>query len=284
MIEPVGPTWTGELFAGLHEQLMTLLRGLRAEDWRRQTSAGAWTVRDVTAHLLDVCARRLSGVRDGHRPPPPSAAPSDYAGLLAHIDRLNADWVEACRRLSTGVLVDLLDAVGARLADALASLDPHAEAPVAVAWAGETQSRMWLDIGREYTELWHHQDQIREAVIAAPLRQRTWLGPVLEISMWALPHAYRDVVTAREESVVLTAEGESGGSWTLRRDRGGWRLYAGVDPEPACRIRAEDLAMARILLHRYTAEKVRSEVRVEGSSELAEPFFRARAVMVRTRP
>ena len=34
-------------------ELLRLLRGLRKEDWGRPTSAPAWTVKDVAAHLLD---------------------------------------------------------------------------------------------------------------------------------------------------------------------------------------------------------------------------------------
>jgi hypothetical protein len=60
----------------------------------------------------------------------------------------------------------------ATLAAAVAALPPHAEAPFGVAWAGETRSANWLDTGREYTERWHHQMQIRDAVGAPPLLER----------------------------------------------------------------------------------------------------------------
>jgi hypothetical protein len=44
-------------------------------------------------------------------------------------------------------------------------LDPDA-AGLAAAWAGETDSRNWFDVAREYTEKWHHQQQLRDATTA----------------------------------------------------------------------------------------------------------------------
>jgi hypothetical protein len=33
-----------------------------------------------------------------------------------------------------------------------------------VAWAGEAESKNWFHVARDYSEKWHHQQQIREAV------------------------------------------------------------------------------------------------------------------------
>src|SRR5688572_4941575 len=63
------PILTGPLFAPIHDELMALLRSLTAEEWMAPTVAGAWTVRDVAAHLLDTGLRRLSMHRDGYNPP-----------------------------------------------------------------------------------------------------------------------------------------------------------------------------------------------------------------------
>lgn len=43
-----------------------------------------------------------------------------------------------------------------------------------MSWAGEDGDAGWLDIGREFTEQWHHQMQIRDAVGAAPLPDPAW--------------------------------------------------------------------------------------------------------------
>ncbi len=52
------------LFPGLHRELMTLLRGLQPADWLKPTACALWSVKDIVAHLLDTCLRRLSFDRD----------------------------------------------------------------------------------------------------------------------------------------------------------------------------------------------------------------------------
>jgi hypothetical protein len=43
-----------------------------------------------------------------------------------------------------------------------------------------------METGREYTERWHHQMQIREAVGAPGLLERRWYQPVLDLSVRAV--------------------------------------------------------------------------------------------------
>ena len=65
-LDALHPLDTRPLFAPLHLELIELLRGLGGADWTRPTVAGSWRVRDVVAHLLDVQARDVSMLRDGH--------------------------------------------------------------------------------------------------------------------------------------------------------------------------------------------------------------------------
>ena len=146
---------------------MALLENLTPEKWMLPTAAGSWLVRDVAAHLLDVILRRLSLHRDGHRAP--GSPEPGYAGLVTFLNGLNSDWVRAAARLSPRVLTDLLEVPGRECAAFLAALPAHDAAIFPVAWAGESASENWMDVGREYTEWWHHQAQIRDAVGAPPL-------------------------------------------------------------------------------------------------------------------
>jgi uncharacterized protein (TIGR03083 family) len=208
-MRPLEPTLTASLFRGLADELVGLLGSLEAADWERPTLAGAWRVRDVAAHLLDGDLRKLSFHRDGHAPPAPAVPISSERELTAYIDQLNASGVEAARRLSPRLLTRLLAVSGPEVAAFVESLDPQGQALFPVAWAGEEVSLHWMDTGREYTERWHHQQQIREATGRAGLLGREWLRPVLEISLRALPHAYRGV------------EAEVGRSLRDRRPLGG---------------------------------------------------------------
>lgn len=278
-MKPVEPILLADLFPGLHAELITLLRGLAPEDWSRPTVAGAWTVQDVTAHLLDVQLRRLSGLRDSSRMPPPDPPLASYADLVAFLNRLNAEWVAAARRLSPRVLTDLLELAGRQLAEFMATLDPFAPAPISVAWAGETTSLMWFDMAREYTEHWHHQQQIRDAVGAPPLTARHWLHPVLDTFLRALPHTYRDVEAAEGTSVLFEITGEAGGEWTLVREGGAWSLYAGSPGEADCRVRLDQDTAWRRLTKGLTPEQTLARMEISGDRAMGEPVAGMLSIM-----
>ena len=69
---------TIHLFTPLLQELITLLRSLKDEQWHALTVAGEWRVRDVVAHLLQVDLGRLSAHRDGYtvKPTKPTKAPA----------------------------------------------------------------------------------------------------------------------------------------------------------------------------------------------------------------
>jgi uncharacterized protein (TIGR03083 family) len=270
---------TAQLFGPLLRQLVELLRRLEPDQWDLGTSAGAWTVRDVAAHLLDGELRRISVMRDGHMPPPSEESIATYAALLRYLNGMNTEWVQAARRLSPHVLCDCLESAGAEVARLVAAADPWSDATFPVAWAGQGSSPMWLDIGREYTERWHHQDQIREAVGAPPLRQEQWLRPALEISLFALPYAYRSVSAAQGTALHLHVTGAAGGDWQLVSDSG-WHIRTGGVPGAATTVTVADLDLTRLLLHRIASDRASSLLHVDGNPELAAPLLAARAVMV----
>jgi uncharacterized protein (TIGR03083 family) len=278
MVRPVGPIYLVERFPALHSELMSLLRGLGEADWSKPTACALWSVKDIVAHLLDSGLRRLSSGRDGFMPAP-EAGSGGYADLVTHLNRLNAEWVGATRRLSPRVLLDLMDAMAPQLHAFFSSLDPHAPAVFGVAWAGEESSPVWFDIGREYTERWLHQQQIREAIGAPGLLSREWLHPVLDIFMRALPHTYRAVPAEPGRSIRFTIRGEAGGDWTLRRRPQGWTLFAGHDDDSAARVSLDQEAAWKLFSKGLSPEAARRSVKIEGDRMLGEPVFGTLAVM-----
>lgn len=276
-----GPVSTVDLFAPLSEKLIDLLRGLGPTDWERPTVAGSWRVRDVAAHLLDTDLRRLSMHRDGHVAPPPDPSFESYEGLVRYINRLNAGWVEmASQRMSPRVITGLLAWTGPQVAEFFASLPPHGPAVISVAWAGEEVSENWMDVGREYTEKWHHQEQIRDAVGAPGLTSRRWLFPVLDLSMRALPHAFREVEAPSGAALAVAITGDAGGVWSLVRGDGRWSLWAGEEAEPAARVRLGAETAWRIFYNALPPEAARSRVEIEGEERLGRAFLATRSVMV----
>ncbi len=215
-LTPLAPVNLAPLFPGLHTELMTLLRALSPTDWSTPTACALWSVKDIVAHLLDSCLRRLSFGRDGLEPAPDRRIAS-YGDLVAYLNELNAGWIAAMRRLSPGVLMDLMDLAEPQLHRYLSSLDPDGPARFAVAWAGEERSPNWFDVGREYTERWLHQQQIREAVGAAGLTGLEWLHPALDIFVRALPHSYRQVEADPGAHVEVELRGHAVVFWSLAR-------------------------------------------------------------------
>lgn len=275
---PVTPVFLLDRFPGLHGQLMNLLRELDGADWGRPTVCALWSVKDIVAHLLDTSLRRLSYGRDGLDPSPGPTIAS-HADLIAYLNRLNAEWVAAARRLSPGVLIELLDSTAPEVHRFFQSLDPHAQAGFGVAWAGEESSPVWFDIGREYTERWLHQQQIREAVGAPGLTSRQWLHPTLDIFVRALPHTYRTVPAEAGRSVRLELEGEAGGVWTLVRQGEAWKLFTGSGGAPTTRIALSQDTAWRLFSKGLSQETARRRIKIEGDPQLGEPVLSALAVM-----
>jgi uncharacterized protein (TIGR03083 family) len=274
---PVGPVYLLPLFPRLHAELMTLLRTLEAADWTRPTACALWSVKDIVAHLLDSCLRRLSYGRD-HLDPAPDRPIESYAELVAYLNHLNAQWIAAARRLSPAVLMDMMDWASPQLDRFFATLDLHAPAQFGVAWAGEETSPNWFDIGREYTERWLHQQQIREAVGAPGLTGREWLYPALDIFVRALPFTYRSTGCAGD-SVELEIRGEAGGTWTLVKDVAAWRLFSGKSPDASVRVSLDQDAAWRLFSKGLTAEQAARALRINGDRSLGRPMLGALAVM-----
>lgn len=281
-MDPMTPLYTAELFAPLHARLEALLRGFTPEDWERPTVAGRWRVRDVVAHLLDGDLRKLAAYRDGHVPAPPRPIAS-HEDLVGFLDELNASWVAVAGRLSPRLLMELLAFSGPQVSALVRSLPPHGRSLFAVGWAGEDVSEQWFDTGREYTERWHHQMQLRDATGAPGLLERPWLHPVLDLSVRALPHAYRATDAPAGTAVVVRVTGDAGGAWTLVRQADRWTLYRGAPAEATTTVTTVTLAPDdawRLLFNALPPAEAARRAHVEGDAALARPLLAARAVMV----
>jgi uncharacterized protein (TIGR03083 family) len=278
-MQPLEPCLTAALFRPLSEQLVTLLRGLAPADWERPTVSPQWRLRDVAAHLLDGQLRRISVQRDRHLTPPDGSIASER-DLAAFINRLNAGGVDYSARLSTRLITDLLEVAAEWLAADIASLDPHGPAVFPVSWAGESTSENWMDIGREYTEHWHHQMQIRDAVAKPRLLEPKWMAPLLDLSVRALPHVYEGVAAPAGSVVTLEVSGETSGAWSIVRDTNRWQLRRGRPAQPDATVSVSADDAWRMFYNALSGDALAQRVKVEGKTDLAAPLLRARSVIV----
>jgi uncharacterized protein (TIGR03083 family) len=278
-LSPLAVVDTRPFFGPVSSALVSLLGGLTDEQWNRGTIAGAWTVRDVTAHLIDISLRRVSFHRDRLIPPPPPFPITGERDFVRFINGLNHEWVSATKRLSPAVLVEMFELASRDLAAFFEALPLDAPALFGVSWAGEQSSAGWFDVGREFTELWHHQMQIRLAVGAPPLAEPRYLRAVLDVSLRVLPHAYRDVLAQEGAAVAFEVTGPAGGTWTLKREADRWTLWNGRPDRVDARVAVSDDIAWRLLYNGLPAAQIPSQIAVEGSSDLAAPFFRARSIV-----
>jgi uncharacterized protein (TIGR03083 family) len=266
-----------DLFPEVLESLLAVLSSLTAEDWEKPTSCPRWSVKDIATHLLGGELGILSRKRDAYAY---SGSPiKTWDELVSLIDNLNDIWVKAANRLSPRVLRDLLKYGGEQVCEYFNSLDPYAIGGP-VDWAGPGPAPVWLDLARELTERWHHQQQIRDAVGKPGLKEPRFFAPVLDTFVRALPHTYRSVQAQDGVLVALTITGDSGGRWLLRREHGAWQLYLDngktadaetvIDQETAWRLFSkgigmdEGLAVATLTGDRAIASKVLEMISVIG--------------------
>jgi uncharacterized protein (TIGR03083 family) len=267
-IEPLKPILTAHLFPKLDGMLIELLRSLAPEDWEKQTVSPKWKVRDVAAHLLDTPLRGVSIARDGYVAKSPKINSS--ADLAAFINRLNQEGVNVYRRLSPAVLIALMEVATKLLAELHASRDPHAMAPYGVSWAGEEKSANWFDAAREFTERWHHQQQIRLAVNKPGIMTRKLYYPVLDCFLRALPFTYRSVSAEPGTYAQIIVSGECGGNWYLCRTKELWQLREEPFGEKASETIIPQEIAWRIFTKGIDRESALSQAKVTGDTRLGQ--------------
>jgi uncharacterized protein (TIGR03083 family) len=262
------PIFVVDAFPALSRRLLELLRSLAPAEWHLPTVSSRRTVKDIASHLLDGSLRRLSMQRDGYR----AVQPLGSESLVDFLNRLNDEWEVAMRRLSPQVLVALICWADEQLAALFRSLDPYGPAIFPVAWAGEEQSANWMDIAREFTEKWHHTQQIFTATGRPSTIMTRELGSLcLDIFMRALPFTFGGVAAEPGATVAVSVAGEAGGSWYIEKRAQGWEQV----PEPprsstATVVMSQDTAWKLVTKHR-SREAIRREfpdIQVTGDEAL----------------
>ncbi|WP_405501291.1 maleylpyruvate isomerase family mycothiol-dependent enzyme [Streptomyces niveus] len=264
---PFGPPLdTRALFPRERHALLELLRSLDPDDWSAPTVCPGWDVHDIAGHLLNDYLRRLSGGRDGHR----GAVFENDETLPAYLTRVNGVFAQATRQLSPRVLTDLLAHLGPQLDALWATVPLEAPAGVDVSWAGTDEpSPAWLDIAREYTEFWVHQQQLRDAVARPGADGPELLHPVIDTFMRALPHTLRTEARPDGTSVRFDVTGPAGGRWSAIRHAGRWLPSPPTpDARPAAHVTTDQDTFWRLATRGITIEEARRRSVLSGDEAL----------------
>jgi hypothetical protein len=142
-----------------------------------------------------------------------------------------------------------------------------------VSWAGPDPAPVWFDIAREFTERWHHQQQIRDATGQPPLYDPYFFAPVLDTFVRALPHSFRHTAAPEGTVVRLEISGVVGGSWFLVRAGRVWELALESDTAPSTDvILPQDIAW-RMFTKGVDPETAQASALVRGEVALASSIF-----------
>ena len=260
----------------VNDRLLTLLRDLSPDDWRKPTVHPSRDVKDLAAHLLHGSLRRVTSIRDRYRRP--SAPIVTMHELIEFIQTDNRRFMTGMERVSPTIIVELIERYDPLVLDLLRNLDPDTDG-LPVAWAGETRSRMWFDIAREYTEKWHHQQQLRDATGRESLYEAHLLEPVLQTFARGLPFAFRDHVSADDNLIVIRTTGPVECQWTLLRNYDGWTLWEGGTDGASTEITVPADVAWRVWTKSMDCEAARELIQVAGDRSAVDPLLQFVSIM-----
>jgi hypothetical protein len=209
----------------------------------------------------------------------PSSPPVGYGELVTYLNEINREWVTAMRRLSTRLLFDWLEDTHEDYVQCLEKLNPLEETIYAVSWAGQKASPNWFHIAREYTEKWHHQQQIRDAVDKPGILTAQFYPLVLETFMKAIPYRYRNVETKEGATIEIVIPSDAGGRWIFGYENKRWNpLEPGKGNHDAVITFPAEISW-KLFTKAISADQARKFVLVDGDSQLAEPLLNMITVM-----
>lgn len=201
-----------------------------------------------------------------------------YNDLVNWLNELNADWVKATKRLSPTVLIMLLTLTGDQVSAYYQSLDPSGEAIFSVDWAGESTSYNWMHVAREYTEKWHHQQQIRDAMNNQAILNPLYFKPVIDTFMLALPHTFREMSADEETVVKVSVTTEAGGTWWLKKTLQKWKLVDETENSDATVTIPLDVSW-KLFTKSLRPNQIMDQINIQGAKALGEKVLEMVAVM-----
>lgn len=274
------PIRTIHLFPEVDNLLISKLKILTPDQWTTKTPAGNWTIKNLVAHLIDGNFRSLSMIRDGYFGENPGPIAS-YRELVSYLNRLNSDWIQATNRLSPRILVKLLEESGNEYREMLQSLKPFEKSLFSVAWAGEDISLNWFHIAREFTEKWHHSQQIFYALDESDktlISERYYL-PYLQTSMKALPSHFKKIETPGNALIKFRFYGDFEHVFWLKKRESGWDLLPFSKSKPDADLKIPNHLAWKIFTKGITPAKAQKLIELEGDEKLGNHFLTMLAVM-----
>jgi hypothetical protein len=103
---------------------------------------------------------------------------------------------------------------------------------------------------------------------------------VLELSLYALPHAFRNVEAIAGSALNVRIEGEAGGVRHIVKEAGGWNLREGEASRATASVRLDVETAWRLFFNALDRGEAERRVEAAGDRELCAAFVGVRSVMV----
>lgn len=129
-----------------------------------------------------------------------------------------------------------------------------------------------MDVARDYTEKWHHTQQIFDATARpSTITGRRLFHPCLDTFLRALPFTFRDVSAPIGTAVAVHILGEAGGTWYVERTRDGWQQVLQPTASVQSTVIMDQITGWRLVTKRRCRDQTRAlflDIRIEGDENL----------------
>ena len=188
--------------------------------------------------------------------------------------------MDVARRWSPAVLIGLIGHLGPQLDQFWAALDlDRAGEPVSWAAPG-LPAPVWLDVAREYTEYWVHQQQVRDAVGRPGAADERLTAPVTGTFLRAVPHALRHLSAEPGACLHIQVTGPGGGSWTIQRRGFGWAVDRGAPAQHAAAlVRLSSDCLWRVATRGISVQTARDQAAISGDQALGSAALNLVAII-----
>ena len=192
---------------------------------------------------------------------------------------MNSDWTKATKRISPQVLILLLKLTGEKVSQYYQSLNLHDKAIFPIAWAGESESYNWMHLAREYTEKWHHQQQIREAVSKQEIMTREFFYPSINTFFMALPYTFSGINAPTNTLIQIQIPTSIGGEWYLQKQVKGWHLVNQSIHSPLTTVIIPPAIAWKLFTKSIRPHEISEEILIHGNLKLGQQVLNMVAVM-----
>ena len=211
------------LFALERGRLLALLGTFDQSDWDKPSPCPGWTVLGLCCHILGDDLSALARFRDQHHGTIPPEDLSE-AAFIEWIDLLQIEWVQAARRLSPRLVIDLLAWTEPQLIELLKAQDPRSPTGH-VSWAGQGPVPVWLEQVRELSEYWIHRQQLLQALGQVSDLRADLAEPVLNGLRWAYPYRLNQIQASDGDTVSIEISGPVRATWHVVSEARSWSFH-----------------------------------------------------------